>query len=69
LHWSLDVGFGEDAARVRKNHAPENLDVLRKIALRLLRSTRTEKNLSVKRKQFKASLDQDFLYVILFGKS
>jgi predicted transposase YbfD/YdcC len=69
LHWSLDVSFSEDTSRVRKDHAPENLDILRKIALRLLRSTTTEKKLSVKRKQFKASLNQDFLYVILFGKS
>jgi predicted transposase YbfD/YdcC len=37
LHWSLDVLFGEDAARVTKNHAPENLNILRKMALSLLR--------------------------------
>jgi predicted transposase YbfD/YdcC len=67
LHWSLDVSFGEDASKVRKNHAPENLDVLRKIALTLLRAAKTEKKLSVKRKQFKTSLNSDFLYAVLFG--
>jgi predicted transposase YbfD/YdcC len=69
LHWSLDVSFGEDASRVRKDNAPENLDILRKIALKLLRSTKTDKKLSAKRKQFKAALNQDFLYDVLFGKS
>ncbi len=38
LHWVLDVVFGEDAAKVSKEHAPENLNVLRKIALSLLRA-------------------------------
>ncbi|MDR1617730.1 MAG: ISAs1 family transposase [Treponema sp.] len=27
LHWSLDVIFGEDAARASKEHAPENLNI------------------------------------------
>jgi hypothetical protein len=30
LHWILDVVFGEDGDRKRKDHAPENLNVLRK---------------------------------------
>jgi hypothetical protein len=38
LHWRLDVVFREDAARVACGHAPENLNVLRKIALTLLRA-------------------------------
>jgi predicted transposase YbfD/YdcC len=33
LHWALDVTFGEDASRVRKDHSPANLNVLRKTAL------------------------------------
>jgi predicted transposase YbfD/YdcC len=33
LHWSLDVVFGEDAARSRKDHAPANLALIRRIAL------------------------------------
>ncbi|GHT90087.1 putative transposase YncI [Spirochaetia bacterium] len=69
LHWSLDVSFAEDASQVRKDHAPENLDVLRKIALRLLRSTQTDKKRSARRKQFIAALNQDFLHDVLFGKS
>jgi hypothetical protein len=33
LHWSLDVLFREDASQARKDKVPENLNVLRKIAL------------------------------------
>ena len=33
LHWSLDVIFHEDDSRIRKGHAPENMTVIRKIAL------------------------------------
>ena len=36
LHWSLDVTFAEDACRVRTRHAPQNLSILRRIALNAL---------------------------------
>lgn len=38
LHWRLDVTFGEDKARARMDHAPENLATLRKIALNMLQA-------------------------------
>ena len=38
LHWRLDVVFNEDDARTRKNYAPENLGVLRRIALDILQA-------------------------------
>src|SRR5262245_14711662 len=38
LHWLLDVAFCEDANRARKDNAPENLAILRKLALNLLRA-------------------------------
>ena len=38
LHWLLDVAFFEDDARTRKNYAPENLAVIRRMALDILRS-------------------------------
>lgn len=37
LHWSLDVVFGEDQARMRDGNAAENFSILRRIALKLLR--------------------------------
>lgn len=38
LHWVLDVAFQEDAARSRKDHAPQNLALIRKLALNILRN-------------------------------
>ena len=37
LHWVLDVGFGKDASTVRKDYAPQNLSLLKKIVLNLVR--------------------------------
>jgi hypothetical protein len=39
LHWCLDVVFREDAVGVACGHAPENMNVLRKTALTLLRGS------------------------------
>src|SRR5882724_1670825 len=38
LHWVLDVHFNEDGNRTRKDHGPENLAILRRLALNMLRS-------------------------------
>ena len=52
LHWTLDVTFKEDDCRIRTGHAPQDLALLRQIALNALnqeqnfrRSTR-QKSLS-----------------------
>lgn len=37
----LDPSFDEDRARNRKDHGPENLAVLRKLALNVLRAAKT----------------------------
>ena len=69
LHWSLDVLFREDASKVRKDRAPENLNILRKIALARLKATEVPiKGFSTKRKMFKASINLQFLLSVLFGK-
>lgn len=39
LHWVLDMLFDEDACRTRKGHGPENLAVIRKLALNILQAT------------------------------
>jgi len=44
LHWVLDVGFGEDASTVRKDYAPQNLSLLKKIVLNLVRPVPMGKN-------------------------
>lgn len=64
LHWMLDVVFREDAARARKDRSPLNLNVLRKIALSLLK-TLPFGRLSVHKKMLKASRDPAFLKALL----
>jgi predicted transposase YbfD/YdcC len=66
LHWVLDIGFREDESRVRKDHAPENMAVLRHIALNLLKQEQTAK-IGIKAKRLKAAWDQDYLLKVLSG--
>jgi predicted transposase YbfD/YdcC len=63
LHWVLDVVFDEDGARNRKDHGPQNIALLRKIALNLLRSHPDKA--SIRRKIKKAGWDDTFLLSIL----
>lgn len=39
LHWTLDVHLGEDASRARKDNAPANTAMLKRIARNILQST------------------------------
>lgn len=43
LHWCLDVGFREDESRIRTDHGPENLALLRKVAMNLAKNERSHK--------------------------
>jgi predicted transposase YbfD/YdcC len=63
LHWVLDVALGEDRARNRKDNGPENLAILRKIALNLLQ-THPEKA-SIRRKIKRAGWENSFLFSIV----
>lgn len=60
LHWQLDVTFREDDARTRKNYAPENLAIIRRIALDILRAH--PKDRSIARKIKLAAWRQDFFF-------
>lgn len=59
LHWSLDVIFGEDDARTRKDHAPQNVALLSKIALNLLRMDTSQPKLSVRQRRKAAGWNDD----------
>jgi predicted transposase YbfD/YdcC len=59
LHWVLDVTFQEDESRIRKDNAPANFAVLRHIAVNLLGQNKSRK-LSVRKKRFLASLDEEY---------
>jgi len=64
LHWCLDVAMREDASRIRRDHAPENVAILRHIALNLLKQEKSCK-LGIKRKQLKAGWEHDYLLKVL----
>lgn len=65
MHWILDVVFKEDKNVVRKDFAPQNLAVLRRIALNIIKKDTSIKK-SLKLKRFKAALNLDFLTHMVF---
>lgn len=60
LHWRLDVVFNEDEARTRKDYGPQNLAVLRRIALDILRAHPDTR--SVGRKMKLAAWKKEFFF-------
>ena len=64
VHWVLDIAFREDESRVRKDHAPENLAVLRHMALNLLKNEKTAKG-GIHAKRLQAGWNNDYLLAIL----
>lgn len=65
VHWVLDMAFREDESRVRTGHAPENLAVLRHIALNLLHNDPTP--LGIKNKRLQAGWSTEYLTHLLWG--
>jgi predicted transposase YbfD/YdcC len=59
LHWILDVVFHEDASRTRKDNGPENLAILRRLALNIIRSH--PDRISMRQKLKRAAWDDNFL--------
>ena len=51
LHWVLDVVFRNDLARLRTGHAPENMAVVRHMAVNLLRQAKPTVSLKSRRKR------------------
>lgn len=64
LHWVLDIAFREDKSRVRVGHAAENLSIVRRIALNLLKQEKTAK-VGIKAKRLMAGWDQAYLLKVL----
>ena len=63
LHWMLDVIFGEDANRSRKDNAPENFAILRRIAINVVRMDPAP--LSMRQKLKTAAWDDSYLLKVL----
>ena len=60
LHWRLDVIFNEDRAHLRVNHAPENMAIIRHVAVNLLTSERTMK-VGTQAKRLRAACSNQYL--------
>jgi predicted transposase YbfD/YdcC len=63
LHWILDVVFDEDRCRARKDNAPENLAILRRLASNIVRSHPAP--MSMRQKIKTAGWDNSFLLGVL----
>ena len=64
LHWVLDVVFNEDQSRNRKDNSPDNLALLRKLALNLARLEPSKGSMRGKLKR--AGWDNTYLATLLF---
>jgi predicted transposase YbfD/YdcC len=63
LHWQLDVTFREDGSRIQARHGAENFDLLRKLALVLLKQNPCKESIACKR--LHAALDVNFLEEVI----
>jgi predicted transposase YbfD/YdcC len=66
-HWVLDVQFGEDACRTRNDHSAENLALIRRVALNMLRHNGPPRD-SIRRRKLRAALNDDYRLRLLFGQ-
>jgi predicted transposase YbfD/YdcC len=64
LHWPLDVVLDEDLARNRKDNAPANLAVLKRLALNIVRAHPDAKT-SLRGKLKRAGWNDSFLFEVL----
>ena len=64
VHWVLDVAMGEDTNRTRKGESAQNLALIRKLALNLLRRE-TSVPAGIAAKQKRAGWDHSYLLKIL----
>ncbi|KAA3651108.1 MAG: ISAs1 family transposase [Rhodocyclaceae bacterium] len=59
LHWRLDVMLREDACAVKRDHAPANMSIVRRIILNILKLDTTHSKRSVRLHRKCAGWDDD----------
>jgi predicted transposase YbfD/YdcC len=67
LHWVLDVVFHDDLARLRTGHGPQNMAIVKHIAMNLVRNPNDKHSLKVRRKL--ANLNAEYLEKIIRQKN
>lgn len=63
LHWVLDVIFHDDLSRLRTGSGPQNMAVVKHIAMNMVRNQNDKHSLKVRRKR--ANLDPDYLEILV----
>lgn len=64
VHWVLDVSFGEDQSRIRKDHGAVNMSLLRRLTVNLIRQDESIDG-SLKGKRKRAGWDNRYLETVL----
>ena len=59
LHWVLDVVFHDDLARLRTGFGPQNMAIVRHMAMNMVRQPKEKQSLKVRRKR--ANVDLEYL--------
>lgn len=67
LHWVLDVVFHDDLARLRTAHGPQNMAIVKHMAMNLVRNPKDKHSLKVRRKL--ANLNGHYLENLIRQKS
>jgi predicted transposase YbfD/YdcC len=67
VHWQLDVSYGEDKSKVRKDNGPENLSVLKRCTMNVLKADTVTKA-GIKNKRAKAGWSKEYMMGLLNGK-
>jgi len=63
LHWVLDVTFKEDRSRIRMGHGPENMTLLRRLCVNLIKRDKSKGSINMKR--YRAALNNDYALTLL----
>ena len=58
LHWVWDVSFGEDANRTREGNGAENLSILRRLVLEILKQVKGNKTMV--NAKYRCAVDTEF---------
>lgn len=64
LHWVLDIAFREDESRARKDNSAENFNIIRHMALNLLKQEKTKK-IGIESKRMLCGWDEKYLLKVL----
>lgn len=64
LHWILDISFRDDDSRIRRGNAPENIAVIKHMALNMLQKAKGKRD-SIKQMRKAAGWDDSQLLTIL----